>query len=298
VNAHAAFLDVPVPTRGTALPLGGHSGAQVVLCAADDGAFVRKTAASPAANLRLRQQAIKQCLLAAQGFAFPAVRRAGVDPQRRAYFEMDYIPARTLGEIVLGAVPVDRGAIVEAVAALLRACAMLTGSAIDPAHFRNKIDAIAGQAGQRAPLRPHASAIAGLQRALFARDWSGIPQTPDHGDLTLENILLSPERGLVFIDCDVAWVSSWWLDLAKLFQDFEGHWCLRGQERPSVDALERLRLFAQDFRGLARALDPNLPPRLAQLAALHLFRVLPYARSAATAGFACAAAARLLESAP
>lgn len=298
MNAHAAFLDVPVPTRGTALPLGGHSGAQVVLCAADDGAFVRKTAASPAANLRLRQQALKQRLLAAQGFAFPVVRRGGLDPSRCAYFEMDYIPARTLGEVVLGAVPVDRGAIVAAVATLLRAFAALDGGAIDPARFEDKIGAIAAQADQRPPLRPHAGAIATLGTALLARDWTGIPHTPDHGDLTLENILLSPEKGLVFIDCDVAWVSSWWLDLAKLFQDFEGHWCLRGQVRPSVDALERLRLFALDFRALAREMDPRLPPRLAQFAALHLFRVLPYAQSTQSVGFACAAAARLLDDAP
>lgn len=294
MSAHAVILDVQTPSRGTALPLGGHSGAQVELCVGEGGTFVRKTAGAPSANLRLRQQALKQRLLGAQGFAFPAVHRTGIDTDARAFFEMDYIPARTLSEVVTGAVPVDRVEIVESVAALIRAFAGLGAGVIDPAAIRDKIVSIA--AHQNPPLVVHRPMVAALETELLARDWTGIPLSPDHGDLTLENILVSPERGVVFIDCDVPWVSSWWLDLAKLFQDLEGHWCLRAA--PSIDALERLRLFARDFRAVVQEIDPLLPPRLSQLAALHLFRTLPYAQTPAVAAFACAAAKRLLETAP
>ncbi|MEI9990686.1 MAG: hypothetical protein WDM86_11665 [Rhizomicrobium sp.] len=288
MSVDGALAAAPVPAERAFKVLGGHSGAALVLCEGAGRSVVRKTAAAPAANLRLRQQAIKQRLLAAQGFAFPAVHRIGADDTGRAFFEMDYVPARTLAEIVAGAVPCGRDAILGAVAHFVRACSALSASTIPAAAFRAKIESIAATV-------PGDAAVAGVARELLARGWSDIPHSPDHGDLTLENILLAPDQSVVFIDCDVAWVSSWWLDLAKLFQDLEGHWCLRAVPSPSIDALERLRLFAADFRRLAQALDPALPRRLAQLAALHLLRTLPYARDRATAAFAAAAASRLLK---
>ena len=63
---------------------------------------------------------------------------------------------------------------------------------------------------------------------MLARDWDNIPESPCHGDLTLENILLTAGKTVGLIDCDEAFVSSWWLDFGKLFQDIAGHWCLRG----------------------------------------------------------------------
>jgi hypothetical protein len=53
-----------------------------------------------------------------------------------------------------------------------------------------------------------------------ACDWNDIPHSPCHGDLTLENILVANERGIVFIDCDDAWVSSFWLDMGKALSGF------------------------------------------------------------------------------
>jgi aminoglycoside phosphotransferase (APT) family kinase protein len=270
--------------------LRGHSGAAVALYAGAGDTFVRKTAPGPSGNLRLRQQAIKQRLFGAQGFAFPAVRRLAQDAGARAFFEMDYVPGRTLSELVAGAVPFDRARVLQAVAHLIGAFAASAQGVLDEAQFHRKIDSIAAQS-QASP------AAAALGRRLAACDWRGIPQSLDHGDLTLENMLLAQDGRIVFIDCDAAWVSSWWLDIGKLFQDLDGRWFLRALAAPSLDALESLHRLAGDFRGLAQALDPRLPPRLAQLAALHLFRTVPYA-AAPAAAFACAAAARLLEIAP
>jgi hypothetical protein len=118
-------------------------------------------------------------------------------------------------------------------------------------------------------------------------DWSGIPASASHGDLTFENILVAPDGVVVFIDCDEPFASSWWLDLGKLFQDTLGHWCIR--TAPSIGAAEKLAHWAQDFGALA----PD--PRLAQFAALHLLRTVQYAKSTDTAAFAIRAALRLLE---
>lgn len=289
-----ALLAAPDDAR-VVQALRGHSGATVTLCDRAGKSFVRKTASGTAGNLRLRQQAIKQRLLAAQDFAFPAVRRIAQDEAGRAFFEMDYIPARTVGELVVGAVPFDRAGVRRAVGEMLHAFAATAQGVLSDRLFHGKIVDIVAQSRARALLAPYRDAIADLAEVFLARDWSGIPQSPDHGDLTLENILIGHNGQVVFIDCDAAWVSSFWLDMAKLFQDLEGRWFLRGDASPSVDALERLRLLGGEFYALAHKLDPDLPPRLGQLAALHLFRTLPYVQEELLAGFVCAAVPRLLE---
>ena len=265
-------------TRAIALT-GGHSGADVVLHTDDSDTWVRKSAAQSAGNARLLRQALKQRLLAAQGLPFPRVRELGFDAARRAWFEMDYVPARTLGDLVRSQAAFDRRAVIRAVDELLAKFRLTAGEALPPELFLAKIAEI-GRSSDDASLHRAAA-------RLSAMDWSGIPASASHGDLTFENILVAPDGGVVFIDCDEPFASSWFLDLGKLFQDALGHWCIR--TAPSIGAREKLAHWARDFGALA----PDA--RLAQFAALHLLRTMPYAKSADTAAFAIRAALRLLE---
>jgi len=268
----------PAHARTVALT-GGHSGADVVLHTDDSDTWVRKSAAAPAGNARLLRQALKQRLFAAQGLPFPHVRELGFDAARRAWFEMDYVPARTLGDLMRSQAAFDRGVVIRAVDELLAKFRLTATDALPCELFLAKIDEIA-----------RGSDDATLHRAaahLSAMDWSGIPASASHGDLTFENILVAPDGGVVFIDCDEPFASSWYLDLGKLFQDAAGHWCIR--TAPSIGAAERLAHWAQDFGTLA----PDA--RLTQFAALHLLRTVPYAKSDDTASFAIRAALRLLE---
>ena len=104
----------------------------------------------------------------------------------------------------------------------------------------------------------------------------------------------------MFIDCDEPWVSSFWLDMGKLFQDLDGHWCIRGlyeSEASNVrrtNAILKLDRLASDFRALAAEADPVLPLRLPQLTAINLFRVLPYAREEELPRFVCTRIERIL----
>ena len=268
----------PAPARAIALT-GGHSGAEVVLHTDDSDTWVRKSAATSAGNARLLRQALKQRLFAAQGLPFPRVRELGFDTARHAWFEMDYVPARTLGDLVRSQVAFDRAMVIRAVDELLAKFRQTATEALPAELFRAKI----GEIGRFCD-------DAALHRAaarLSAMDWSGIPASASHGDLTFENILVAPDGGVVFIDCDEPFASSWHLDLGKLFQDAVGHWCIRAA--PSIGATEKLAHWARDFAALA----PDA--RLTQFAALHLLRTVPYARSADTASFAIRAALRLLE---
>src|SRR5688572_11207497 len=204
------------------------SGARVSLCQLGELSIVRKRAGTRAANARLMQQAIKQKLLAASSLAFPRVLAQGTDEAGLAYFDMDYVPARTLASAVADAASYDRGAVLGAIDSMLWMFRAGRGAALPAESFVHKIVEIAANCADHAVTRPHLPAIRATRDALLARSWTGVPSSPCHGDLTLENILVSPREGAVFIDCDETFVSSFWLDAGKLFQDVYGYWCLRG----------------------------------------------------------------------
>ena len=113
-------------------------------------------------------------------------------------------------------------------------------------------------------------------------------------DMTLENLLLPQNRSTVFIDCDEPFVSSHWLDLAKLCQDVDGHWCLRqlyleGTSGPTlVNATERLHRLVQPLRAVAGRVAPGFETFRPQLTALNLFRTLPYTKDERQAVFVLA----------
>lgn len=133
-------------------------------------------------------------------------------------------------------------------------------------------------------------AVTLLGSVLRRVDWRGLPQSDCHGDLTLENILLKPDGTIALIDCDVPDLTGLWFDLAKLYQDFDGFWCLRGLAREgaslrflnAVLALRRLRAVVDE---VVAAELPELPRLLPALVGLNLLRTLPYCTETATALF-------------
>ena len=281
------FDTVPAAALTSIALTGGYSGAEVTLLTDESDTFVRKTTHTPFGNNRLLQQATKQRLFAAQGLAFPHVRGTGFE-NGHAFFEMDYVPSRTLGDLVRTLAPFDSAAVTRAIADLIAIFRTNETYPLSASLFHDKISDIA----QRVP----PSRLFGRVTArLHALDWSGIPASSSHGDLTFENILLSPDGDVTFIDCDEPFASSWQLDLGKLFQDAAGFWCLRALDKPSIGAAERLTQIASEFHALAPEIAPA---RLKQFAALHLLRTLPYSKSEDMVAFAVRAAARVLKVEP
>jgi aminoglycoside phosphotransferase len=282
--------------------LSGHSGASVVLHSSGSRNFVRKTAASPALNGRLNGQIQKQRSLCRTGIPFPRILMTGTDKADRIFFDMAYVPGRTIGDAVASASAFDPQAVLAAVERMLwlfRAC---RGIAVPGLQFREKIAAIRDHFCTHVPAKSGQwEAVHACASRLALSDWEDIPRSLCHGDLTLENIMLTADREIVFIDCDETWVSSYWLDAAKLFQDFDGHWCLRdlyARADTSIqlaNAIEKLERLAAPFRALIEEQEPALAARLPQLAALNLFRALPYATETRVASFICERVLRLLD---
>jgi aminoglycoside phosphotransferase len=271
--------------------LAGHSGAEVALYANGSTSLVRKTARAPAGNDRLLRQSTHQRTLSSAGLPFPRVLGDGLDAEGRAFFEMEYVPARSLATLLCEAAPFDMTVVLAALEKALRFFQLSAGAAIPVAAFHDKLLSIAS-------VEPRAVSLA---EQLGARDWSGIPASLSHGDMTLENILLCPSRGIVLIDCDEAFASSWWLDAAKLCQDTAGHWCMRTlyHEQPGsaawLNARQRMERMNAAVQAMVMRLEPALASRLPQLTALHLLRTLPYTRDEKLKAFTLTRAAALLE---
>lgn len=273
--------------------LRGHSGARIVLHSNGRDSFIRKTAANPAAGDRLRAQADKQHGFWMFGLPFPKVRAQGSDAAGTGYFDMNYIPGRTIADAVLQGGTFDPAAIAKAVERLMRLFVLSQDGILPAALFEDKIRGVAGAMAS--------AMVQDAARMLLARDWRDMPRSPCHGDLTLENILLTSGKSIAFIDCDDAFASSWWLDFGKLFQDIDGHWCIRtlygagGNGLRLLNAAQKLEALGAPLRLLAAGLDAALPARLPQLAALGLYRAIPYARDPALIALLCRRIARLLD---
>ncbi len=269
--------------------LNGHSGAELVLVRRGDVHVVRKTAGSPAQNERLLQQAASQRQFFFSGLPFPRVLSEGTDDSGLAFFEMEYVPGQTVGHMICQTALFDVDIVVAALHRLFDLLRLTASGTLPPELFYAKIAQI--EACRSEACLPHLDGIATIAKRLRQLSWEAIPQSTGHGDLTLENVLFVQQRGVVFIDCDVCFASSFWLDAAKLFQDIAGHWCLRrfylsdGSGPSTVNAIEQLNRLAPPMHALMRRLDPDLERRLPGLTALHLYRVVPYVKDARVVSF-------------
>jgi aminoglycoside phosphotransferase len=270
--------------------LTGHSGARLQLFASANPPFVRKRAADAARSARLRAQAAKISWAASHGIDVPAIIGDG-EQDGVYYFDMEYMPAESASHAAIAGEHTDWPRVFGALAGLLRALRATEAGEIPAAAFAGKLRAIEAASVANGLSAPLAARLAPLIGSLAARDWRGIPSSACHGDLTLENILLGPGKRVTFIDFDVPEPSSWQLDIAKLFQDLTGQWCLRrlaieqGDSIETTNAKASLGRLARAARTALLAEFPLAPERLTQMVCYHLLRTLPYARDEALAAF-------------
>ncbi|AWB08036.1 hypothetical protein A6A40_23600 (plasmid) [Azospirillum humicireducens] len=275
--------------------LHGHSGCRLLLLRERDcDAYrVRKISGSAGYDSRLRDQRHKQCEMAALGLPCPAVLKEGLldggDLAGRYCFDMEYVQGQNLGDVLEHGDSALFDTVAGSLAATLRGLAATTSGCLPPGLFLDKIAAIAAtippclESG-RDPGRMR-EAISETATHLAAQDWSGIPASQGHGDMTVENVLRRPDGTLCFIDFLDGPLNSCWLDVAKLHQDLQGHWFLRNlpDEQRSGPRGRGLRIAAAKLAALLHSrlhpLWPDLHGRLRVLTQFQLFRIVPYCRS-------------------
>ncbi|KAB0676009.1 phosphotransferase [Aureimonas leprariae] len=266
--------------------LAGHSGCEVSLMIDGDDYYVRKVSASPAYNDRLVAQMEKQQCLSTL-ISTPAVMRRG-EEAGRFWFDMEFV----LGDGFLTFAPLQSVArIPDFVRHLVEPLEILSAAGrgyLDPGLFEAKLAELQRTVPASAWFGRHADSLGKVFGKLASFEWRGIPQTPCHGDLTVENMLIGNDGSIVFIDLLDGDLETVWMDAAKLVQDLESGWSMRAVLwRRETDAAARLmRMLGQylsdEFQTQMVALHPDLARRLPGLRAIQALRVLPYVQDAAT----------------
>jgi len=264
--------------------LTGHSGCAVSLCLDGDRYFVRKVSASVAYNARFQQQIDKQKALAAV-IATPSVLTEG-KTGGLLWYDMEYVQGHGFVSFAplqaVSRIPEMVGQLTDP----LHRLADTRSGSLDPQLFRAKMAELNTTVRSSPFYEAHELFLDGLFARLDREQWSGIPQTLCHGDLTVENMLIRDDGSIVFIDLLDGNLESVWMDVAKLIQDLESGWSLRSilwQERPDATAklLKTISHYlADEITSQMTELFPDLSPKLSALRALQALRVLPYVRDA------------------
>lgn len=203
--------------------LEGTSGCLVQLFRTDRSTFVRKLSRSPSYNARLEEQCRKQHFYVAQaGVRAPLVRTWGYK-EGLFYFDMEYIPGRTLAELI----PIMKSYDVSPYIDLLFRVLHWTEAG-------RKSDARQAFGIKLFQLENILSSKifdgkipAKVFSMLKSFDWNTINETPCHGDLTMDNMIVAPNGRICMLDFLDVFYNSWMIDVARLLQDMDLHWSFR-----------------------------------------------------------------------
>ena len=269
--------------RSTRFALTGHSGAELTLIEAEGRSFVRKQAPSAAQGVRLARQCEKLRHAHRMGVSCPAVYRSG-EIDGFFSFDMEFVPADSAAHAIMAGRELAVDGFLPQLAALPALLRQTANGIIPASLFTEKLDSVLAACRANPVAVEDRASIAAIVARLKRQNWGGIPASDCHGDLTLENVLVQQDGRVVFIDFDVPEHSSWWLDIAKLFQDLHGHWCLRHTIIADPEGIEGLNgqlALSHAAARIAPALADMIPDaatRLPSMVAFHLLRTVPYAR--------------------
>lgn len=262
--------------------LSGNSGCHVWLCKSENNQsiFVRKISSNTAYNLRLNNQRRKQ--MEAQGFLLknsntfsipvssPKILGSGYINDCY-YFDMEYISGDSLLSSLCTA---EITKIKETINNICLLFSLESKSVKDSQDvniiFHKKIDNLK----KNLPNKYH-----DVLNNLLKVDYSGLSNGFCLGDLTLENIMISNDGGLVFIDLLDSFYDHWLIDYSKLKYDLLSGWSSRNIK---LDQNAHLR-----HKICCELLDLYLkrkPKRIRQLETplllIQALRIIPYCQDA------------------
>lgn len=211
--------------------LTGHSGCKIDLMSAENDFFVRKMSGDSNYNRRLKKQFIKQYKFDSKTIFTPQIINKGTK-NNLFYFDMEYVQCKTLAEYTSSILITE---IADFIRLLFKNLYYENCQIISETNmiFKKKI------ADLKAITQPTPNTIKAFH-CLDKFDWSYVFKSPCHGDLTLENILITPSKKLYLIDFLDSFYNSWLIDIAKLLQDLELGWSFRKKEANATRSLRLL----------------------------------------------------------
>ena len=210
--------------------LNGHSGCMVNLVKDSSSIYVSKISGDTAYNFRLKKQCKKQANFISKlpNIAAPKILRYGYN-QDKFFFDMEFIQGKTIAKYS------EYIRIME-IADFMK-CLF---HALYWTEAKEDLNAVKVFSQKIAELKYKTNKFKNTHYAikvLEEYDWSRIQKSPCHGDLTLENILVTKDKKLYLIDFLDSFYNSWMIDIAKLLQDLEFKWSFRFTNITSNQAL-------------------------------------------------------------
>lgn len=209
--------------------LNGYSGCKLDLMTDNNLLFVKKTSNVPQYNMRLKKQLKKQMNFISESIKAPKIYNYNYDENGLFYFDMEFISGKTLAEYTQDILITE---IVDFIKCLFKTIYFTLEKPNPKAQsiFIKKIDDLKIKLNNR-PYLENAFNI------LKNFEWSQIYKSPCHGDLTLENIIITYNKQIYLIDFLDSFYNSWMIDIAKLLQDLELRWSFRNIELTATQSL-------------------------------------------------------------
>lgn len=259
--------------------LSGHSGCQINLMQTGDGDFfVRKISGTKNYNVRLRVQMVKQARFPGSEIKAPNVINSGVDENGLFWFDMQYLNCQTFAHYMSYITVREIAKMIDILMDELH----VADSHINPEAnkiFHAKIESL------RKNIPDNKIYVSALDR-LDKFDFSQIPESLCHGDLTLENILIDTDNNVYLIDFLDSFFNSWMVDAAKLLQDLELGWSYR-YDKMSPNLQLRLLVAKEALIGTLSAMPNGRDTviKVYYILLLNVMRIVPYAHDDVTKEF-------------
>lgn len=213
--------------------LGGHSGCKIVLCEPKNSkAFVRKISSNIDYNSRLKLQKNKQENYQSEKIKVPKIIGEGYQHDGLYYFDMEYVQGITLAEYIKNIEVSEINGVVDV---LINDIVNVSnfGSPNNEVFF-NKIESL------RLKLTDLNNPIINEALDLLENhDWGAFKQSSCHGDMTLENIIVS-KNNFYLIDFLDSFYDNWIMDLSTILQDIQCLWHYRLDDSININTLIRL----------------------------------------------------------
>lgn len=267
--SYRTLKDNPKITYSVIRKLSGYSGCGVYMCCDDLGRkFVRKVSSNQDYNERLECQCEKQIAFQSDGsFRSPKIYRKGFY-DGLFYFDMEFVQGNTLAESFA---ELDLMTVKKVLERLLKS--NVSNKSL-PSEQQTRLEEKILNLKAVVPLSNEDfdiwEIVESINKNFLFHSWC-------HGDLTLENIIISPKKGIYLFDFLDSFIDSWLIDVAKLLQDLEVGWSYRRVEECRNAKLKRKILVEQVDDWLIK-FDPskNTIRNVYKLLLLNLLRIFPY----------------------
>ena len=258
--------------------LSWHSWCEISLYKDENKFFVRKTAWKESYNTRLETQLNKQKSFKSDIFYAPEIYGQWYIWDI-FYFDMQYLNCQTLASYMQSITVKEISNLVE-----------LTVKTLDikwEEYLKNANEVFQKKLKS---LRASFNDITWIENdaleLLEKFNFSVIPRSRCHWDLTLENILITSDKKIYLIDFLDSFFDSWMIDVAKLLQDLEIWWSYRHEEMTSTLSL-RLTIAKQALLESISELEDwkNKISYVYHILLLNILRIVPYTKDDITKNF-------------